>query len=136
MAATTTVTVTEKIPPYRQDIRAGNHSLVADEPASLGGQDAGPAPYEFLLSALGACTNMTLRMYAARKQWPLENVSVALTHRKEDDGTGFKRDVITRRIALTGALDDEQRTRLHEIADKCPVHKTLEAGARIETELA
>lgn len=112
---------------YVQDIKTSNHLLIADEPLDVGGRDRGPAPYDFLLSALGACTSMTLRMYADRKKWPLEKVSVTLTHRKETDAAGLKSDIITRNIALTGPLDDEQKQRLLEIADKCPVHRTLES---------
>ena len=129
--------------PFDQTISIGSHRLRADEPVSLGGSDLGPSPYDLLLAALGACTSMTLRMYADQKKWPLEQVSVALTHEKiyakdceaceTRDG---KLDRIDRRIELSGPLDDEQRQRLLEIADKCPVHRTLHSEVLVETELA
>lgn len=116
----------------RQQIEAGAHTLYADEPIGVGGDDAGPTPYELLLAALGACTSMTLLMYARRKQWPLEDVVVRLGHRRdyardcEECGERpVQLDVIDRRIALIGPLDAEQRARLLEIAEKCPVHRTL-----------
>ncbi len=123
--------------PYEQEITAaGKFTLTADEPPALGGGDKGPAPYDFLLAALGACTSMTLRMYANQKGWPVEGIEVKLTHRQEKDAEGKKKDVITRDIAVTGALDDAQRTRLLEIADKCPVHRTLENRPEILSKLA
>ncbi len=119
---------------YRTEIMANGLSLVADEPVSLGGTNAGPTPYEYLVAALGACTSMTLRMYADRKKWPLEEIVVALTHNKihakdcEVCDTEQKWvDQIAREITLTGSLDDDQRQRLLEIADKCPVHRTLQS---------
>ena len=125
-----------------QNIQIGKHALVADEPSSLGGGNAGPSPYGYLLAALGACTAMTLRMYSRRKKWPLEDAAVTLRHAKvhaEDceacDGDAPKVDRIERSIALKGPLDAGQKRRLLEIADKCPVHRTLEAGPRIETRL-
>ena len=129
--------------PYGQTIVAGAHRLAADEPKDVGGLDAGPGPYELLLSALGACTAMTMRMYADRKKWPLTGSSVTLRHRKIDAAdcadcetkTG-KVDEIERRIALEGPLDAEQRDRLLEIADKCPVHRTLSSEVKVRTALA
>jgi uncharacterized OsmC-like protein/alpha-beta hydrolase superfamily lysophospholipase len=128
---------------FAQLIAAGRHRLRADEPAAVGGDDTGPAPYDLLLAALGACTSMTLTMYAARKQWPLGRVSVKLRHNKvyaddcaECENTKTKLDRIEREITLEGELDAAQRERLLEIADKCPVHNTLEAGAEIVTRLA
>lgn len=116
----------------RQEIRAGAHTLYADEPIGAGGEDAGPTPYELLLAGLGACTSMTLLMYARRKQWPLEDVVVQLSHRRdyardceECDEKPVQIDLIERRITLVGTLDAEQRARLLEIAQKCPVHRTL-----------
>ena len=125
---------------FQQTIRVGKHELVSDEPTSLGGDDAAPNPYEFLLAALGACTSMTLRMYAERKALPLEHVSVRLRHEKihvrdcegcEDKGALIDR--MERRISLGGPLSEEQREALLAIANKCPVHRTLEAGVRVGT---
>ena len=126
----------------RQDISvAGRHRLVADEPASLGGTGQGPTPYHFLAAALGACTTMTLRMYARRKRLPLEQAICDVSHDRchaEDapEGRDGRIDVFTRRIRLHGALDAQQRAALLAIADRCPVHRTLEAEAVIRTELA
>lgn len=122
----------------RQEIEAGAHRLVADEPAAVGGTDAGPDPYALLLASLGTCTSMTLLLYARRKGWPLEGVEVTLDHARVhaddcagcEDPQGFV-DQVTRRIRLTGPLDAAQVQRLGEIARKCPVHKTLSAGVRI-----
>jgi putative redox protein len=125
---------------FQQEILAGRHRLLADEPASVGGTDTGPTPYGLLLAALGACTSMTVRMYADRKKWPLKNVSVSLSHDKihaadcaDCETRDGKIDEITRDIALTGDLDDEQRVRLMEIAEKCPVHRTLHSEIKIRT---
>lgn len=115
---------------WRVDIRAGHHDLVADENPHLGGQDVGPAPYELLLAALSACTSITLRMYAARKAWPLEGVEVQLRYVREGDA-----DWIEREIAVQGALAPEQRTRLGEIAERTPVTLTLKGGVEIRTQL-
>lgn len=119
-----------------QRVTARQHTLPADEPVELGGTDTGPSPYEYLLSALGACTSMTLRMYADMKQLPLERVTVRLRHEKIDAEGGGKRDRIEREIELEGALDDAQRQRLLEIANRCPVHRTLSADLLIESRLA
>jgi len=120
----------------------GRHVLRADEPLSYGGDDTGPGPYDYLLAGLGACTTMTVRMYANRKGWPLENVSVKLKHDKihaadcEDCETrDGKLDRIERELTISGALDDEQRQRLLEIADKCPVHRTLHSEVKVATVL-
>jgi putative redox protein len=110
---------------YTQSIKASAHDLSADEPVDVGGLDTGPSPYDLLLSALGACTSMTLRMYANQKKWELKRVTVKLTHKKEPDADNKKTDIITRDITLEGNLDDAQRLRLLEIANKCPVHRTL-----------
>ena len=124
-------------------IQVGKHEMVADEPSSVGGGNAGATPYGFLLSALGACTAMTLRMYARRKEWKLDDAVVTLRHSKvhaadcEDcEGDEGRVDVIEREVLLKGDLDAEQRARLLEIADKCPVHRTLEGGTKIRTRLA
>jgi len=103
-----------------QDITVAGHRLRADEEPGTGGDNTGPAPHELLLAALGSCTAMTLKMYAERKGWPLQNAHVTLNGEHTDG-----RFVITRHIVLTGPLDAEQRQRLIEIAEKCPVHKTL-----------
>lgn len=127
---------------FLQDIHAGpRHHALADEPVAYGGTDRGMSPYGFLASGLGACTSMTIRMYARRKGWPLDHVSVDVTHEKvhaQDAaaGTPAKIDSFTRVIKLTGDLTEDQRLRLLEIADKCPVHRTLERSSHILTRLA
>lgn len=127
---------------YTTRIRARKHSLTADEPASLGGDDLGATPYELLLASLGACTSMTLRMYADRKEWPLEGVSVRLSHQKlhgrdiqDCDECDQRLDRVERELEFIGDLTPAQRQRLLEIADRCPVHRTLDAGVGIETTL-
>lgn len=121
---------------------AAGHSFVADEPEAVGGKNLGPSPYDLLLAALATCTSMTLRMYADRKQWPLEGVRVRVRHRRvhaEDcrdceQKDGFVTE-IEREVGLDGPLDADQRTRLLEIANKCPVHRTLENEIKIRTHL-
>jgi putative redox protein len=127
---------------FTQTMRSGPHVLTADEPASSGGDDAGPNPYDYLLLGLGACTSMTLRMYADLKQLPLRRVRVRLSHRKihardcEDCETREGRiDEITRAISLEGELNDAQRQRLLEIANRCPVHRTLTSEVKVRTVL-
>ena len=127
---------------YRTEVTAGRHALVADEPESVGGTDAGPTPYDFLLTALGSCTGMTLRMYADRKDWPLEEARVHLSHEKVHatdcdhcDVEDGKIDRIRRQIELTGDLTPEQRERLLEIANKCPVHRTLHSEIDVQSAL-
>ena len=127
---------------FYTEIRSGHHSLVADEPKSVGGLDAGPSPYDLLLAALGACTSMTLQMYAARKKWPLETATVHLLHKKihaadceQCETESGRVDHIARSLELTGPLDDEQKARLLEIADRCPVHRTLHSETLVETVL-
>lgn len=127
---------------YTTDIIVGRHGFVADESERLGGQDFGPSPYEMLSASLGACTAMTLQMYARRKKWPLEEVKVHLSYErsyKDDcehcDEKDRRLDVFDREIELCGDLSDEQIQRLKEIADRCPVHRTLEANSIIKTKI-
>jgi uncharacterized OsmC-like protein/alpha-beta hydrolase superfamily lysophospholipase len=128
---------------FQQTVTVGPHRLLADEPAAAGGEDAGLAPYDFLLAGLGACTSMTMRLYAERKSLPLERTTVTLRHSKihaqdcaECETREGMLDQIDRIIAMEGPLDVEQRKRLMEIADKCPVHRTLTSEIRILTQLA
>ncbi len=125
---------------FRTEISAGRHVFVADEPVAVGGADAGPSPYDYLMAGLGACTGMTVKMYADRKGWPLEEITVRMKHGKVhalDAPTGDPRmDHIRRDVKLEGPLTAEQRARLLEIAERCPVHRTMLAGAGIETALA
>ena len=121
---------------YQQSVRIGSHHLIAVEPISAGGDDAGPAPYDYLLAALGSCTSMTLRMYAERKAIQLSAISVELTHEKIDTESAGKIDHITRRITLTGELSPEQSQRMLEIANKCPVYRTLSGSIRIDSQLS
>ncbi len=125
---------------FMQEIAAGPHALRADEPLDVGGDDTGPGPYDLLLAGLGACTAMTLRLYAARKGWPLERVSLRLKHDKihaqdcaDCETVAGKLDRITRKLTLEGDLSGEQRAKLLEIADKCPVHRSLTGEVVIET---
>jgi len=128
---------------YRTEMGVRGHRLVADEPRSVGGTDEGPTPYDYVVAGLAACTSMTLRMYADRKEWPLEGVTVRLKHdkihRKDDDDCvdgdpDARLDRIRMQVELEGDLDASRRERLMEIAGRCPVHRTLDAGVRIERE--
>ena len=128
---------------FQQTVTTGPHQMLADEPVAAGGQDSGPGPYDFVLAGLGACTSMTMRMYADRKSLPLDRVTVTLMHKKihaedcaECETKEGMLDQIDRVIAIEGALDDDQRKRLMEIADKCPVHRTLTSEVRIVTRAA
>ena len=128
--------------PFGQDIAAGDHRLAADEPLSVGGLDRGLTPYQLLSSALGTCTTMTLRMYAERKKWPLERATVTVRQEKihasdcaECETAEGRIDSFVREIELAGPLDEEQRNKLLEIADKCPVHRTLHREVRVTTKL-
>ncbi len=127
---------------FRTEVLANGHPLIADEPESVGGTNAGPSPYELLSSALGSCTSITLRMYADRKGWPLEAAEVRLKHEKihcddcaESDRPSSRIDHFTREITLEGPLDRSQRDRLLKIADRCPVHRTLTGQIDIATTL-
>lgn len=120
---------------YTNDVRTSRHHLFADEPVSMGGSDIGPSPYEYLCAGLGACTSITLRMYAERKSWPVTHIAVDVSFSRETHGDGITRNVFTRNITIEGDLDEAQRQRMLEIADKCPVHRTLEAGSDISTKL-
>ncbi len=127
---------------FQQNVSIGPHRMLADEPASVGGTNTGPTPYDYVAIGLGACTSMTIRMYAERKQIPLEHVEVLIRHEKRhaDDcvdceSASSRVDHFDRTLRFRGDLTDEQRAKLTEIADKCPVHRTLEAGARVTTEV-
>ena len=128
---------------FQQTVTTGPHKMLADEPVAAGGEDSGPGPYDFLLAGLGACTSMTMRLYADRKSLPLDRVTVTLQHKKihaedcaECETKQGMLDQIDRVISIEGALDDDQRKRLMEIADKCPVHRTLTSEIRIVTKAA
>ena len=127
---------------FETEVVAGRHHLLADEPGPLGGTDTGPSPYDLLLAALGSCTVMTLRMYATRKAWKLEHVSVTLRHDRihaedcaECETEKGLIDRIGREIRLEGELDGAQRARLLQIADMCPVHRTLHSEIQVVTSL-
>lgn len=126
---------------FAQEIVAGPHRLTADEPIDVGGKDTGLSPYDLLLAALGSCTSMTVAMYARLKKWPLESVTVNLRHSKihaadcrDCETKEGKIDRIEREIHFVGNLDEEQQKRLLQIADKCPVHRTLESEIDIQTK--
>jgi uncharacterized OsmC-like protein/alpha/beta superfamily hydrolase len=115
---------------YRTEVAVRTHRFVIDEPLPLGGTDEGPTPYEVLWAALSGCTAITVRMYAARKDWPLEEIGIRIRHSKEAG-----RDHVVQELTLKGSLDAEQRSRLLEIAGRCPVHRSLERGVEVTTEL-
>lgn len=131
----------EKEKGYQTEIMANGHYMLSDEPEDLGGSNTGGTPYDYLVSALGACTAITLRMYSDRKGWDLQEVKVHLNREKRhpDDAKGLKAsdkvDFIDRELEFTGELSDDQKKRLVQIADKCPVHKTLSQGVNVETHL-
>jgi putative redox protein len=128
---------------FQNTVSIGQHHLLADEPRSAGGDDSGPGPYDFLLAALGACKSMTMRLYAERKSFPLERATVTLSHSKihaedcaECETKEGLLDQIDVAIGLEGPLDADQHKRILEIADKCPVHRTLTSEIRIVTRAA
>ena len=142
--------ITSKSPPhvivqgdcagFAQAVQIGSHRLTGDEPVAFGGTDTGPSPYDLLLASLGTCTSMTISFYARRRGWPLESVTVSLYHSKihavdcaECETKEGKIDRIEREIHFTGTLTDEQRSKLMEIADRCPVHQTLTSEINIRT---
>jgi putative redox protein len=137
-ALETSVTVVESgNGPYAQFVTAGRHVMGADEPERFGGRDTGPSPYEYLLAGLGACTAMTLRMYADQHRWPLEKIAVDVTHDKIAVADSARKiDRFRRTIRLTGALTDDQKTRLLDIADKCPVSQTLQRSSTVVSHIA
>jgi putative redox protein len=116
---------------FGQTITIGPHTLTADVPVDEGGDDKGLEPHDFLLAGLGTCTSMTIKLYADRKGWPLKSVEVRLAQEKKAEAHEFHRSIV-----LNGDLNEEQRAKLLEIANKCPVHKTLTGTIRIQTELA
>jgi putative redox protein len=142
LPGTRTITVHGSADGFAQEIAIGRHRLAADEPVSVGGTDTGPNPYDLLLAALGSCTSITVAMYARRKRWPLESVTVRLSHSKihaadcEDCETRVGLlDHVHRDVEFSGPLSEDQRARLLDIASKCPVHRTLESEIVIETHL-
>jgi putative redox protein len=142
LTETGTVTVHGSAAGFAQEISVGGHRLTGDEPISDGGTDTGPNPYELLLAALGACTSITLAMYARRKQWPLEAVTVRLRHSRihgadceQCETTPGLLDHIDCDVELTGVLSEEQQVRLLEMAGKCRVHRTLTSEIHIQTRL-
>jgi putative redox protein len=127
---------------FAQEVRIGGHRFDSDEPETSGGTDTGPGPYDLLLAALGSCTSMTVGLYARRRQWPLEAVTVRLRHSKiyaadcENCETQEGRlDRIERDVELIGPLDEAQRARLLDIANRCPVHRTLTSEINVQTRL-
>jgi putative redox protein len=130
------VTVTERPGgKYTLDVDNGRHKLYADEPLNFGSADLGPSPFEYLCASLGSCTAITLRMYAGRKKWEIENISVTVAHSLRKTSDNETKNVFSRVLYVKGDLDADARGRLVEIANKCPVHKMLEHGNLVETEL-
>ena len=132
IVAKCSVTGAADAPNFQQDVRCGKHALIADEHAVLGGRDVGPSPFDYLLAGLGACTSITLRMYAQRKGWDIGTVQVELSMDQDD----AKVKTIDRRVSLSGKLTEEQRQRLAEICEKTPVTLAVKSGVAITTRLA
>ena len=137
-----TVVVEGPISGFRTEVSVNGHRFTIDEPIPVGGTDVGPSPYEMLLAALGSCTAMTLRIYADRKKWPLQRAVVKLRHRKvhaqdcvDCEKKPARIDVIDRELVLEGPLDDVQRGKLLEMAQRCPVHQTLASAIKVNTTL-
>jgi len=123
--------------PYAEFVIAGRHIIAADEPQSVGGRDSGMSPYEFLMAGLGTCTAMTLRMYATRNRWPVDKITVKISHEKVTaaDGTS-KIDRFERTVQLNGKLTEEQRTRLMAVSERCPVSQTLQRPSIVVSQLS
>jgi putative redox protein len=141
-AAPRDVVVTGSAQEFVQTVTVGGHEFVSDEPVAVGGGDAGPGPYDLLLAALGTCTSMTVALYARRHRWPLESVRVTLRHARVHaadcehcETKAGMLDRIDRTVELVGTLTGEQRTRLLDIANKCPVHRTLTSEIDVQTRL-
>ena len=142
MSHETNITITNVDDSYAHRIQARGHHLTTDEPIEVGGKDTGPTPYELLASALGSCIAITVRMYANRKQWPLKDIRVDVNIKKihaedcddceQDEGYV---DVIDKRLTFSGSLTDEQRQRLVEISERCPVHRTLLSNIKIRSSI-
>lgn len=130
--------------PFKTTLTAGNHELIADESESVeGGQDEGPDPYDYLLMALGSCTVMTVKMYARRKKWPLDDLFLELKHHKSHDSDckncedrQSKIDIIEKELIIEGDLSEKQADKLLEISKKCPVHRTLQSDIKIESSVS
>ena len=121
---------------YTQDVKMRDHHVLSDEPESYGSADLGATPYELLCAALGSCTSITLRMYSDRKKWAVTHIGVDVHHKKVTQTDGASKDVFTRSLTIEGDIDAAARERMLQIANKCPVHKTLEASSEIETVLS
>ena len=136
------VVLTYKKGKFQHEAQAGNHIWIVDEPQSMGGDDEGPSPYDMILAALGACTSMTIMMYARQKGWPLEDLSVELSHDRiyakdcQDCETNEGQvDEIHRKITLMGPLSDEQIERLTKVGERCPVHRALVGEIKVRDEV-
>lgn len=120
---------------YTNNIQMRDHHIYSDEPLALGSADIGPTPFELLCAALASCTSITLRMYIDRKKWPVDHIAVDVTHHKIQNEDGLQTDIFTRKVKITGDVTSEQAGRILVIANKCPVHRTLERSSHIETQM-